>query len=122
MKVSENNDQRLDQLLERPAVLADYGFTNALTDRIKSKEKFRRQIFVGAGIVWLIIFLVSFPAQFVARIFQKTLAISASVQDQAQTLVELDPAVLISQSDSITLLVIFLLGVFAMISLQFRSF
>ena len=122
MKVTDNEDRWLDQLLEQPAVLDDYGFTNAVNARIKREEKLRKQIFVGAGVVWLIILLVAFPAQFVAKVTQQSLAISASVKGQAQSLLELEPAALMAQSGSVALLVILLLGVFALISLQFSSY
>ncbi|MBT8148189.1 MAG: hypothetical protein KJN90_15125 [Gammaproteobacteria bacterium] len=122
-KITEKRDEQwLDELLEKPAVLNDFGFTNVVTARIKSEKKLRRQIFAGAGVIWLIILLLSFPAQFVARILRQTLAISTSLQDQAQLLVELDPTAMTAQSDSAALLVIFLLGVYALISLQFRRF
>jgi|GEM_PF-3589639 len=122
MKESDNDEQWLDQLLEQPAVLADHGFVSSVTARIKREEKSRKLVFSAAGIVWLIILLVSFPVQLVTEVSQRTLKISALLQNWTQSLAALEPAALLSQSGNIFLLAIFLLGVYAFVSLQTRSF
>ena len=121
-KLIDKEEQWLDQLLEQPAVLADHGFTSALTARIKREEKFRKQIFIGAGVVWLIILVVTFPVQFLTKTLQQALTISTLLQEQTLSLTDLNLSAMMSQSGSITLLAIFLLGAYALISLQFRRF
>ena len=122
MKDSDYDEQWLDELLEQPAVLADHGFINSLTARIRREEKSRKLVFSAAAVVWLIILLALFPIQFLTEISQRSLTISATLQARVQSLAELDPTALLSQSGSLTLLVVFLLGVYALISLQTRRF
>ncbi len=62
--MNDNSDfDQLDALLARPAVLADRGFSERVTGRMRNLHKTRRMLFLVMGLGWLLLMFVAGSGQ-----------------------------------------------------------
>lgn len=121
MKNTETDDQWLNELLEQPAVLRGRSFIEPVKQHMERIEKIRRRIFLGAAFCWMVTLWLAMPAQFLTNSLQRISSFSSATEGLIQWLMNLDPVTFATQSGNPTILFVFLLGAYALASLQLRN-
>lgn len=115
------SDVWLDSLLAQPPQMSDDGFVSRVKSQIERREKQRTWIFAGMASLWLVILLLFFPRGFVADNLQQVITLRNRIDELVQTILGLDLSILLTQSTSLSSVVIILLGVCALISMQLNN-
>lgn len=110
------SEKDLEQLLGYTPSIRDNGFTRMIDSRIAEKTASRRKIFAAAGLVWLIIFLSSFPVPEPGYYIEKLRLLGTQIENVTPALfnIQLDvllPALASQPGTLLSILILFSSGI-----------
>ena len=108
-------------MAEEPAVIANNGFVNSVSSRIRQKEGIRKRVFAVVGVVWMLLLLVVFPIPSLMDYFQSLLVIGSQLEGITQTLLQIDPSTIATQPGILIPVLVLLLGAYALLTLQLKA-